>query len=143
LQPTNTRRVNSFVGRPRTNHCGPNGNYLNSTNPPKSNSTLSTTSVPLHRDPAKEKMVSLLFPARLSRETPFQAIEISWISAGLRCLPPCILRKSPCISQKCRERPVRWGLHPPPRIHVFCRHVETRRKCPPTAGLFQMRRFAV
>src|SRR5262249_54933695 len=32
------------------------------------------------------------------------------------------------------ERPVRWGLHPPPRIHVFCRHVETRRKCPLTAG---------
>src|SRR5262249_49980813 len=31
LQPTNTRRVNSFVGRPRTNHCGPNANYLNST----------------------------------------------------------------------------------------------------------------
>src|SRR5262249_26018453 len=31
-------------------------------------------------------------------------------------------------------RPVRWRLHPPPRIHVFCRHVETRRKCPLTAG---------
>ena len=61
-------------------------------------------------------MISLLLPARLSRETPFQAIEISWISAGLRVPPPCILRKSPCISQKCRERRVRWGLHPPPRI---------------------------
>ena len=33
-----------------------------------------------------------------------------------------------------RVRPVRWGMHPPPRIHVFCRHVETRRKCPLTAG---------
>src|SRR5262252_3993211 len=32
------------------------------------------------------------------------------------------------------ERPVRWGLPAPPRIHVFCRHVETRRKCPLTAG---------
>src|SRR5437868_443178 len=60
-------------------------------------------------------MISLLLPARLSRETPFQAIEISWISSGLRVPPPCILRKSPCISQKCRERRVRWGLHPPPR----------------------------
>src|SRR5262249_55019263 len=26
------------------------------------------------------------------------------------------------------------GLSTPPRIHVFCRHVETRRKCPLTAG---------
>src|SRR5262249_6758861 len=33
-------------------------------------------------------------------------------------------------------RPVRSRLHPPPRIHVFCRHVETRRKCPLTAGFF-------
>src|SRR5262249_45261709 len=30
-KPTNTRRVNSFVGRPHTNQCGPNANYLNST----------------------------------------------------------------------------------------------------------------
>src|SRR5262249_16589484 len=35
------------------------------------------------------------------------------------------------------ERPVRWGLHPPPRIHVFCRHVETRRKCPLTNASFE------
>src|SRR5262249_38071975 len=61
------------------------------------------TAAPLHRDPAKERWFSLLLPARLSRETPFQVIEIYWISAGLRCPPPCILRKSPCISQKCRE----------------------------------------
>jgi hypothetical protein len=26
------------------------------------------------------------------------------------------------------------GLHPPPRIQVFCRHVETRRKCARAAG---------
>src|SRR5262249_24500048 len=62
------------------------------------------TAAPLHRDPAKERWFSLLLPARLSRETPFQIIEISWISAGLRCPPPCILRKSPCISPNCRER---------------------------------------
>src|SRR5262249_41547677 len=31
-------------------------------------------------------------------------------------------------------RPVRSRLHPPPRIHVFCLHVETRRKCPRAAG---------
>jgi hypothetical protein len=48
-------------------------------------------------------------------------------------------RRSPCcfpaVQGICRCRPVRSRLHPPPRIHVFYRHVETRRKCPLTAGL--------
>ena len=51
---------------------------------------------------------------------------------------PLEFTKFPVLFPDRREfapwRPVRWGLHPPPRIHVFCRHVETRRKCPLTAG---------
>ena len=95
-------------GRPSTNQCGLNANYLNSTTRLRATALYPRllyrcTAAPLHRDPAKERWFSLLLPARLSRETPFQVIEISWISAGLRCPPPCILRKSPCISQKCRE----------------------------------------
>src|SRR5262249_15510657 len=50
---------------------------------------------------------------------------------------PCKLKKFPAnarIAGNLSRRQVRSGLHPPPRIHVFCRHVETRRKCPLTAG---------
>jgi hypothetical protein len=37
------------------------------------------------------------FPARSSRETPVQTIEMLSVLARLRLAPPCIFRKSPCI----------------------------------------------
>jgi hypothetical protein len=55
------------------------------------------------------------FPARSSRETPVQAIEMLLVLARLRLAPPCIFRKSPCIFPNCRERQVGLRLHPQPR----------------------------
>jgi hypothetical protein len=45
--------------------------------------------------PAKSQIA----PCSASRESPFQACEIWEFLAGRRLAPPCILAKSPCISQ--------------------------------------------
>jgi hypothetical protein len=47
------------------------------------------------------------------------------------CLPPpCILSKSPCISQNCRERRVRYGLRPQPASLVSQVNYEKLRDMP-------------
>jgi hypothetical protein len=69
------------------------------------------------------------FPARSSRETPVQAIEMLSVLARLRLAPPCIFRKSPCIFPNCRERQVGLRLHPQPRSLVSVGHVWVAELC--------------
>src|SRR5262245_22505507 len=47
---------------------------------------------------------------------------------------PAFCENLPAFPKNAGRETGSWGLHPPPRIHVFFRHVETRRKCPLTAG---------
>jgi hypothetical protein len=54
-------------------------------------------------------------PCSSRRENAIQPIELQQLLAGLQLRPPCILSKSPCNSQNCRERQVRDRLRPPPR----------------------------
>src|SRR5215813_4961489 len=47
---------------------------------------------------------------------------------------PAFCENLPAFPKNAGRETGSWGLPAPPRIHVFCRHVETRRKCPLTAG---------
>ena len=75
-------------------------------------------------------------PCSEIRERCGQVLGIRRLSSAVGTVAPCILAKSPCISQKCRERRVRDRLRPPPSILVSHRSAETCRICPPLVGFF-------
>src|SRR5262249_23553911 len=71
--------------------------------------------------------------ACLARSSSPQSFDLPRNAAG------CAARQMPFFPRRRRGSLITIWLEvrvlpAPPRIHVFCRHVETRRKCPLTAG---------